>query len=501
MKKEKKSRSPGRTDLTQEQRDNGRPGAAEQLTPCPTNESAPGDAASLSIGDRSFPVPSPLPTAPLPSVSKPSPAASIPTDHADDRPSLYQMVIRQFNRAADIMRLDVNVRKILSQSENEIVVNFPVKMSNNDVEIFTGYRVQHNDWMGPFKGGLRYHPQVDIDEVRALAAWMTWKCALVDIPFGGAKGGIQMDPAKYTREEMERITRRFTFALGNNIGPEWDIPAPDMNTNAQMMAWILDTYQSTIPPGERHNNLHVVTGKPIAAGGSAGRDKATGQGVVYCIETWIKDHGLNPRDLTFIVQGFGNVGSWTARLLGRLGAKLIAVEDATGGIRNNNGIDPDDLLAHVKVRRGVAKYKLAESIDHIGFLRTEADIFIPAAMEGQITAESAPWLKVRLVAEGANGPTDLDGDAVLAARGIDLIPDFLCNAGGVIVSYFEWLQNKRSEFWDLDKVDGKLRAKIVCVYERVRDQARELNIDRRTAAYILALQRLEQVYKERGIFP
>jgi glutamate dehydrogenase (NAD(P)+) len=415
--------------------------------------------------------------------------------------SLYESVLAQFNKAADMMHLDRDVRIILEKAKNEIVVNFPVKMDNGRIEVFTGYRVQHNDALGPFKGGLRYHPQVDLDEVRALAAWMTWKGAIAELPFGGAKGGIQLDPSNYSTTELERITRRFAFSLGNNIGPDYDIPAPDVNTNAQIMAWILDTYLSTVPPNERQRSNHVVTGKPVEAGGSLGRDKATGQGVVFAIQAWAQDHGFSLEGATFIVQGFGNVGSWTARLLSRLGAKLVAVEDATGGTRNRDGLDPDLLLQHVRTRGGVVKYPHGEFVDHIMFLKTEADIFIPAALENQITAETAPWLKVKLVAEAANGPTDPEGDVILQERKVNLIPDVFCNAGGVVVSYFEWLQNKRSEFWELEEVDCKLRKKIGNAYARVRDKAAELNTDWRTAAYILALTRLEKVYKERGIFP
>lgn len=399
------------------------------------------------------------------------------------------------------MNLDPDVRRILAMTKNEIVVNFPVKLANGHVEMFTGYRVQHNDALGPFKGGLRFHPDVDLDEVRALAAWMTWKCAIAGIPFGGAKGGIQFDPTKYSEPELERITRRFAFALGDNIGPEYDIPAPDVNTNAQIMAWILDTYASTVPPHERQRNIHVVTGKPIEAGGSVGRDKATGQGVVYTIQEWAADNHCDLAQMTFTVQGFGNVGSWAARLLTSLGAKLVAVEDVTGGVRNADGIDPEDLLRYVRIHGGVLKYPCGEFVDHIMFLQTPADIFIPAAMENQITAESADWLQVRLVAEGANGPTNPEGDAILRKRGIDLIPDILCNSGGVIVSYFEWLQNKRSEFWELDEVDAKLKKRITHAYGRVGSMAKELDVDWRTAAYVIALSRLETVYKERGIFP
>ncbi|MEO0020084.1 MAG: Glu/Leu/Phe/Val dehydrogenase [candidate division WOR-3 bacterium] len=418
------------------------------------------------------------------------------------RRNVYEDVVSQFNKAADIMKLDPGVRKILGTTMNEIVVHFPVKMDDGSIEVFTGYRVQHNNALGPFKGGLRYHPAVDIDEVRALATWMTWKSAIVNIPFGGAKGGIQLDPSKYSFSELERITRRFTYALGNAIGPDYDIPAPDVNTNPQIMAWILDTYQSMMPAFERQRCLGVVTGKPIESGGSIGRDKATGQGVVFLIREWAKDNDFNLGNATFIVQGFGNVGSWAARLMKPLGSRLVAVEDVSGAIANPDGIDPDDLVQYTKSHGGFIKgYPKGKRISHEEFLSTKADIFIPAALENQITAETAPLLNVRLVAEGANGPTDPDGDAILEKRGIDVLPDILCNSGGVIVSYFEWLQNKRSEFWELQEVDCKLYKKIVSGYQRVKEAAEKFKVNWRTAAYIVALTRLEKVYKERGIFP
>ena len=416
--------------------------------------------------------------------------------------SVYDNVTKQFNKAADLMKLDSDVRQILARTQNEVIVNFPVKMDDGRIEMFRGYRVQHNNALGPFKGGLRYHPAVDIDEVRALATWMSWKGALTNIPFGGAKGGLQFDPCECTCAEMERITRRFTFALGNNIGPEYDIPAPDVNTNAQIMAWMVDTYVSTQPPQQRQANVHVVTGKPVESGGSQGRDKATGQGVVYTIEEWAKDKDFKLKGATYTVQGFGNVGSWAARLMKQHGSKLLGAEDASGAIFHPDGIDPDDLLAYAGTNKDlISGYPKAEPIDHKLLLETKADIFIPAALENQITAQTAPLLKVKLVAEGANGPTDPDGDAILQKRGIDLIPDILCNAGGVIVSYFEWLQNKRSEFWDLEEVDTKLYKRITKAYARVRETAKKHNTDWRTAAYIVALSRLETVYKERGIFP
>jgi len=415
--------------------------------------------------------------------------------------SVYKTVMVQFNKAADLMGLDPEIRKILSMTTNEIEVNFPVVMDSGCVKMFTGYRVQHNNVLGPYKGGLRFHPAVNIDEVRALAAWMTWKTAIAGIPYGGAKGGIQMEPWEYSRGELERITRRFTFALGSNIGPEYDIPAPDVNTNSQIMAWIMDTYLQMMPPQERNRSVHVVTGKPVESGGSLGRTKATGQGLVYVLEAWAKEHGFNLDGATYIIQGFGNVGSWAARLLKPLGAVLVAVEDHSGAMVNPDGIDPDALAEYVAAEGRIQGFAGGEPVDHQTFFSTRADFFIPAALEGQITAETAPWLNVRLVVEGANGPTDIDGDRILREKGIELLPDVLMNAGGVVVSYFEWLQNKRSEMWDLEEVDAKLVKQILGAYRRVRDAVRKYGTDWRTAAYVVALGRLERVYKERGIFP
>jgi glutamate dehydrogenase (NAD(P)+) len=417
------------------------------------------------------------------------------------RKSVYDNVIEQFNKAADLIALEKDIREILAKTQNEVVVNFPVRMDDGRVEVFAGYRVQHNNVLGPFKGGLRYHPAVDINEVRALATWMTWKSALLNIPFGGAKGGIQIDPTLYSVNELEHITRRFTFALGDNIGPEYDIPAPDVNTNPQIMAWILDTYLSTMSPHLRQACIHVVTGKPVESGGSIGRDKATGQGVVYTIEEWAKDNDFDLDGATYIVQGFGNVGSWASRLLKKHGAKLIAVEDISGSFLNKNGIDADDLTSYIAEHGVVEGYGKFKPIGHDDFLSTEVDIFIPAALENQITAETAPMLNVKLVAEGANGPVDPDGDRILYERGISVIPDILCNAGGVTVSYFEWLQNKNSEFWELEDVDCKLRKKMLNGYERVKNTSLQYDVDWRTAAYVEALNRIANVYTRRGIFP
>jgi len=415
--------------------------------------------------------------------------------------NLYETVINQLEKAQGVNNFDRDICKIMAKTMNEVIVHFPIIMDNGKVRMLTGYRVQHNNALGPFKGGLRFHPMVDIDEVRALATMMTWKTAIVNIPFGGAKGGIQIDPAEFSSRELEKISRRFTFALGNNIGPDYDIPAPDVNTNPQIMAWMQDTYLSTIAPDERNRCMHVVTGKPIESGGSIGREKATGQGVVFLIEKWAQDRGFNLNGATYTIQGFGNVGSWSARLMKRNGSKLIAAEDVTGSIRNRDGIDPDDLAIHVKAHGGVSNYPKAHAVNHEDFLSTKADIFIPAALENAITRDTAELLNVKLVAEGANGPTDEEGDKILSRNGIHVIPDILCNSGGVIVSYFEWLQNKRSEFWELEEVDSKLKKIIVSAYERVRDAAEKHKVDWRTAAQMVAIYRLEKVYKERGIFP
>lgn len=417
------------------------------------------------------------------------------------RTGMYENVLHEFNKAADKMNLDPGVRKILATTQNEIVVHFPVKMDDGSIEVFTGYRVQHNNAIGPFKGGLRYHPTVDIDAARALATWMTWKSAIAGLPYGGGKGGIQIDPSKYSKGELERITRRFTYALGDNIGPDYDIPAPDVNTNAQIMAWIADTYASSKSPSERSNNFHVVTGKPVVSGGLEGRDRATGFGVVTSIKKWAKQHDVKLKGKTYIVQGFGNVGYWAAHFMNELGAKLVAVQDHSGSIGNAKGIDPEKLLEYVKTNRGIDGFEKAKSIDSDAFWGTECDILIPAALGNQITIDNVELIKAKLVAEGANGPTDSAAEEILLEKGVFIIPDILCNSGGVIGSYFEWLQNKRAEIWDIQKVLKKLKDKVETAYDNVSQCAEKYKTDYRTAAYIVALEKLEQVYKERGVFP
>ncbi|MCB0409115.1 MAG: Glu/Leu/Phe/Val dehydrogenase [Flavobacteriales bacterium] len=410
--------------------------------------------------------------------------------------------MKQFNHAADVMGLNEDIRKILSATNNEIVVHFPVRLDNGKVEVFTGYRVQHNNALGPYKGGLRFHPTVDIDAARALAIWMTWKTALAGLPYGGGKGGIQIDPTKYSKSELERITRRFTYALGDNIGPDLDIPAPDVNTNAQIMAWISDTYVSTKSPANRHNNLHVVTGKPVGSGGLEGRDRATGFGVVATIKAWAKLNNLDLKGKTYIVQGFGNVGYWASHFMQKEGAKLIAVQDASATMINNSGIDPEDLLIHCKGNKGtIAGYPNVELIDARAFFATECDIIIPAALGNQITIDNAADIKAQLIAEGANGPTTVEAEAILQEKGVEIIPDILCNSGGVTGSYYEWLQNKRSENWKIEDVLNMLEDKIQTAFNKTIEASAKFKSDWRTSAYIVALERLEQTYNERGIFP
>ena len=420
----------------------------------------------------------------------------------ESKQGMLENVMRQFNHAADIIELNSNIRKILSITNNELLIHFPVKMDNGEVEVFTGYRVQHNNALGPYKGGLRYHPTVDIDAAKALAMWMTWKTSLAGLPYGGAKGGIQIDPSKYSNAELERITRRFTYALGDNIGPEHDIPAPDVNTNSQTMAWIVDTYMSTKSPAERSKNQHVVTGKPLGSGGSEGRDRATGYGVYLNIKLWAEKKKVDLRNKRFIVQGFGNVGYWTAYFLEKEGAKLVGVQDAYGSIANNDGIEVSKLSQYMQTNKGsIVGYSSAHGVDKDQFFELDCDICIPAALGNQITAENAGKIKAFLIAEGANGPTDVEGEEILLKNGVGIIPDILCNSGGVIGSYFEWLQNRNGELWQLEEVLAKLEKKMKEVFDRVYEKAENRDGDMRTAAYIIAIERIEKAYVQRGIFP
>lgn len=415
---------------------------------------------------------------------------------------MYESVMHQFNNAAEVMGLNPEIKKILAATNNEIVVHFPVKMDDGKIQVFTGYRVQHNNALGPYKGGLRYHATVDIDAAKALAMWMTWKTSLAGLPYGGGKGGIQLDPTKYSTAEIERITRRFTHALGDNIGPDYDIPAPDVNTTAQMMAWISDTYMSTKSPLERSRFAHVVTGKPVGSGGLEGRDRATGFGVVVSIQAWADWKKTTLKDKKYIVQGFGNVGQWASLFMKEKGSILTAVQDASGTIYNPNGIDPQELLEYTKTTKGnVAGFPKAEAIDPSLFFGLDCDILIPAALGNQITDENADSIKAAVIAEGANGPISPEGESILSKKGIEIIPDILCNSGGVIGSYYEWLQNKQGEIWSIEDVIGRLEKQVLTSFKKVVDAASEYKTNFRTAAYIVAIKRIELTYNQRGVFP
>jgi glutamate dehydrogenase (NAD(P)+) len=438
--------------------------------------------------------------------SAPASSAAAPQERiaVEGFENLYQMASSQFVRASETVKLDPDLKTILSQPKNEIIVNFPVRMDDGTYRLFKGYRIQHNNILGCYKGGIRYHPQVHLDEVKALASWMTWKCSLAGLPFGGGKGGIQIDPTKYSEGELQRITRRFTHALGTNIGPDFDIPAPDVGTNAQTMVWMMDTYVNTFGAANKNTARHVVTGKTLAAGGSEGRDEATGRGVVYTISAWAQQNKLDLKGATFTVQGFGNVGSWAARILcSEHGSKLLAVQDYTGSLASSSdkGIDPEALTKHVAERKGVAGFSGAKVIEKDAFWKIPADIVIPAALEAQVTSKNAPDIQCKLMAEGANGPTTPAADKILFGKGIDIIPDILCNSGGVIVSYFEWTQNKQGDSWYIDEVRAKLKRRIVDAFDRVMETKKRYQTDTRNAAMITALERVAKSYKERGIFP
>ena len=413
----------------------------------------------------------------------------------------YGAVRDQVERAAERIKLDPEVLLILSQPKNEIMVHFPVRMDDGTFRLFKGYRIQHNNVLGPYKGGIRYHPNVTLDDCKALASLMTWKCSLMRLPFGGGKGGVKFDPRAVSRDELARITRRFTHALGENIGPDYDIPAPDVGTNAQTMAWMMDTYMNSVGPGEKHSVIHVVTGKSPDVGGSEGREKATGQGVVHCITEWARGADLDLEGATFLVQGFGNVGSNAAVILCRLGATMVGVMDHSGVLVSPEGMNPHRLADYVRDKGAIGGYPGGRSATREEFFSAQADLIIPAALENQIGPEEAAMLKVKVVVEGANGPTNPAGEAVLADRKIDVIPDILANAGGVTVSYFEWVQNKRSEHWELSEVDIALERKMRTVYRDCANVARELGCSMREAAFVQALRRLQTSYRQRGIFP
>ena len=411
--------------------------------------------------------------------------------------SPYEIALEQFDRAARYVPMKEGIYRMLRTPKRELTVTFPVRMDDGSVEIFTGYRVQHHDVRGPFKGGIRYHPDVTLDEVRALAMWMTWKTAVVNIPYGGAKGGIACDPKRLSLTELERLTRRYATEISLLIGPDADIPAPDVNTNPQIMAWIMDTYSMF----HGHAVPAVVTGKPIEIGGSLGRLEATGRGVVFTVVEALKHLHIPVEEATVAVQGYGNAGTVTARLLHDLGARIIAISDSKGGIYNPQGLNPRDVLRHKQETGSVVGFPEAETITNEELLALPCTVLVPAALENQIHAGNADRVQARIIAEAANGPTTPEADDILYNRGIFIIPDILCNAGGVTVSYFEWVQDLQSFFWDEDEVNQRLHKIMTRAFHEVLNTAERHRVDTRTAAYILAVSRVVRAVELRGLFP
>ena len=408
----------------------------------------------------------------------------------------YEAMATRFDAAAKKLNLDEGLWKVLRTPNRELIVHFPVGMDDGHLEVFTGYRVQHSIARGPGKGGIRYAPDVSLDEVRALASWMTWKCAVVDIPFGGAKGGVICNPHKMSMGELERMTRRYTSEIIEFIGPEKDVPAPDVNTNEQTMAWIMDTYSMHM----RQTVTAVVTGKPINIGGSRGRREATGRGVMLVCREAVKKLGMSPESTRVIVQGFGNVGSHAAQLMHKAGYKIIAIIEFDGGLHNKNGIDIDALIEFRAKNGTIHGFPGAEKAASAELLTTECDILIPAATENQITSLNADKIKCKILAEGANGPTTAVADEVLASNGIFVIPDILANAGGVTTSYFEWVQDRQGYFWKESVVNEHLEDIMVASFADVVGYAEKHNVNNRIAAYMLAIDRVAYTIKQRGIY-
>ena len=412
--------------------------------------------------------------------------------------SAYATALAQFDAVADRLALDDGVRAILRAPRRELTVNFPVHMDDGSVQVFTGYRVQHSLFRGPSKGGIRYHPAVDLDEVRALAMWMTWKCAVVDIPYGGAKGGVTVDPGALSQRELEGLTRRFASEISIVIGPEKDIPAPDVGTNEQVMAWIMDTismHQGYSIPG-------VVTGKPVGIGGTVGRREATGRGVSIVVREAMKAQGRPLAGVTVAVQGFGNVGTYAAGLLSEMGCLVVGVSDSSGGFANPRGLNVPDVLRFKQGGGRLADYPgEGERISGGDVVELPCDVLVPAALEGQLSAANADRVRASLVAEGANGPTTPEADAILFDRGVTVIPDILANAGGVTVSYFEWVQDLQNHFWDRAEVVQNLERVLTTAYGQVAALAATEKVDMRIAANILAVQRVAEAIRVRGIYP
>ena len=416
-------------------------------------------------------------------------------DHTQTDP--WDVAREQFGIAADRLHLDPNMRAILSECQRELTVHFPVRMADGVVKVFTGYRVQHNVSRGPGKGGIRYHPSASLNEVKALAMWMTWKCAVVGIPYGGAKGAVICDPKGMSQQQLETLTRRYATEIMLLIGPERDIPAPDVNTNSQTMAWIMDTYSMH----HGYTAPAVVTGKPISIGGSEGRNEATARGAVYTIIEAAKHLGMDLEDARVVVQGFGNAGSFSAKLIAELGTKVLAVSDTTGGIYNPKGIDPNKVDAYKRETGSVVGFPSAEKVTNSELLELDCDILIPAAIENQIGAHNAPNIKAKILAEAANGPTSPEADRILFERGVFLIPDILCNAGGVTVSYFEWVQDLQNLFWREATINARLKEVMVKSFNDVLEMSKKHKVDMRTAAYMVAVHRVAEATLTRGIYP
>jgi len=408
----------------------------------------------------------------------------------------FESMMERFDTAANLLGLDVGIYKYLKSPTKQVITSIPIIMDNGNIEVFEGYRVIHNDVLGPSKGGIRYAPDVTIDEMKALAAWMTWKCSIVNIPFGGAKGGIKCDPTKLSIHELERLTRRFTANMLDVFGPERDIPAPDMNTNEQTMAWIMDTYSMH----SKRTVTAVVTGKPMILGGSHGRREATGRGVMIVSVAALQKLGIKSTEATAVVQGFGNVGSIAAQLLHEQGVKIIALSDINGAIYNPKGLVIPEVINYVERNSTLAKFPGAEAITNEELLELECDLLVPAAKEDQITSKNASKLKCKIIAEGANGPTTAKADPILQEKGVLVIPDILANAGGVTVSYFEWVQDRMGFFWTLNIVNTRLERMMHEAFVNVYKTAAKYDVPLRIGAYILAIDKVAKTLKLRGIY-
>ncbi|MBI2252016.1 MAG: Glu/Leu/Phe/Val dehydrogenase [Armatimonadetes bacterium] len=411
--------------------------------------------------------------------------------------NIWEVALEQLSLVAKKMNLDKNIHEILKSPKRILEVSFPVKMDNGTIKVFTGYRVQHNTARGPAKGGIRYHPDVTLDEVKALAMWMTWKCAVVAIPYGGAKGGVICNPKEMSLGELERLTRRYASEISIIIGPERDIPAPDVYTNPQVMAWIMDTYSMN----KGYSVPGVVTGKPISIGGSEGRNEATARGCVYIIEEAVKNLKISLKGVKAVVQGFGNAGSIAADLLEKEGCRVIAVSDSKGGIYDENGLDISKLLNYKKETGTVAGYNQSKKITNEELLELPCDILVPAALENVITKKNANHIKAKIIAEAANGPTTPEADEMLFKNKVMILPDILANAGGVTVSYFEWIQDLQANFWNEEQVNNKLKEIMTKAFRSVLEISQKYKCDMRTAAYILAVGRVAEAINLRGIFP